>query len=77
MLAYLIYKHLNALKCLLTLEWLAKEILLMVYHQELKQTLHIPPTTPFHDCSMSTVEGYTFTKLRSMQNIQSLLYSPG
>ena len=26
---------------------------------------------------MSPVEGYTFAQLRSMQNVQSLLYSPG
>ena len=26
---------------------------------------------------MSPVEGYTFAQLRSLQNVQSLLYSPG
>ena len=46
-------------------------------HDLLKSTRHIPPTNPTHDRNMSPVEGYTFAQLRSMQNVQSLLYSPG
>ena len=42
----------------------------------LKPPQHITPTNPTHDRNMSPVEGYTFAQPRSMQNAQSLLYSP-
>ena len=45
-------------------------------HDFLKPTRHIPPTNPIDGHNMSPVEGYTFAQLRSMQNVQSLLYSP-
>ena len=30
-----------------------------------------------HDRNINLVEGYTFAQLRSMQNVQTLMYSPG
>ena len=31
---------------------------------------------PTHDRNISPTEGYTFAQLRSMQNVQTLMYSP-
>ena len=38
---------------------------------------HIPPTNPNDTLNISPVEGYTFSILRSMQNIQSLTHTNG
>ena len=46
-------------------------------HKFFHPTRHIPPTNPTHDRNMSPVEGYTFSQLRSMQNVQCLMYSVG
>ena len=46
-------------------------------HDLLKTMRHIPSINPTHDRKMSPVEGYTFVQLRSMQNVENLLYSPG
>ena len=46
-------------------------------HDFLKPTRHMPTSNPTHDCNTSPVEGYTFAQSRSIQNVQSLLYSPG
>ena len=46
-------------------------------HDFLKPTRHIPPTNPTHDRNISPGETYIFAHLRSMQNVQSILYSPG
>lgn len=46
-------------------------------HDFLKPTRHIPSTNPTHDCNTIPVEGYPFAQLRSVQNVQSQLYSPG
>ena len=37
----------------------------------------IPSTNPTHDRNISPIKGYTFTQLKSMQNVQTLMYSPG
>ena len=38
---------------------------------------HVPPTNPTNDINISPVEGYTFSVMKSMQNIQRLTGTGG
>ena len=40
-------------------------------------TRYTTPTNPTNDRNISPVEGYIFSQLRSMQNVQTLRHSPG
>ena len=45
-------------------------------HKFLQPARHIPHTSPTHDRNMSLAEGYIFYQLRSMKNVQCIMYSP-
>ena len=47
------------------------------YHPYFHPKRHIPPINPNDNSNISPVEGYTFSILKSMQNVQSLAHTNG